>query len=84
MKHEQALPRAHQLAAPPLTAATVLATAAAKVSQELWTFGGALVQHAQEPNIPFGESLTSIYDNSRGMVIGGSSVGLILKKVKIV
>ena len=31
----------------------------AAVSQQLWTFGGALVQRAQEPNIPFGESLTS-------------------------
>ena len=37
----------------------VLATAAAAVSQELWTSGGALFQRAQEPNIPFGESLTS-------------------------
>ena len=36
------------------------ATAAAAVSQELWTSGGALVQRAQEPNIPCGESLTSI------------------------
>ena len=34
----------------------------AAVSQELWTSGGALVQRAQEPNIPFGESLTSILD----------------------
>ena len=35
------------------------ATAAAAVSQELWTSGGALFQRAQEPNIPCGESLTS-------------------------
>ena len=34
-------------------------TAAATTSQQLWTSGGALVQRAQEPNIPFGESLTS-------------------------
>ena len=34
-------------------------TAAAAVSQELWNLGGALVQHAQEQNIPCGESLTS-------------------------
>ena len=32
----------------------------AAVSQQLWTSGGALVQRAQESNIPFGESLTSI------------------------
>ena len=32
----------------------------AAVSQQLWISGGALVQRAQEPNIPFGESLTSI------------------------
>ena len=38
--------------------ATARATAAA-VSQELWNLGGALVQRAQEPNIPCGESLTS-------------------------
>ena len=31
----------------------------AAVSQQLWTCGGALVQRAQGPNIPFGESLTS-------------------------
>ena len=31
----------------------------AAVSQQLWTSGGVLVQRAQEPNIPFGESLTS-------------------------
>ena len=31
----------------------------ATMSQQLWTSGGALVQLAQEPNIPFGESLTS-------------------------
>ena len=34
-------------------------TAAAAVSQELWNLGGALVQRAQEQNIPCGESLTS-------------------------
>ena len=28
-------------------------------SQQLWTSGGALVQRTQEPNIPFGVSLTS-------------------------
>ena len=32
---------------------------AAVTSQQLWNLGGALVQRAQEPNIPFGESLTS-------------------------
>ena len=37
----------------------------AAVSQQLWTSGGALVQRGQEPNIPFGESLTSI--NSRDL-----------------
>ena len=42
------------------TAATTTAAAAATVSQELWTSGGALFQRAQEPNIPCGESLTSI------------------------
>ena len=36
------------------------AAAAAAVSQELWNLGGALVQRAQEQNIPCGESLTSI------------------------
>ena len=40
-----------------LTATTVAAAAA--VSQELWNLGGALVQRAQEQNIPCGESLTS-------------------------
>ena len=39
--------------------ATAATAAAATVSQELWTSGGALFQRAQEPNIPFGESLTS-------------------------
>ena len=39
------------------TAAAAAATAA--VSQELWNLGGALVQRAQEQNIPCGESLTS-------------------------
>ena len=34
------------------------AAAAAAVSRELWTSGGALVQRAQEPNISFGEFLT--------------------------
>ena len=38
---------------------TATTAAAAAVSQELWTSGGALVQRAQERNIPFGESLTS-------------------------
>ena len=42
------------------TATTAAAAATAAVSQELWNLGGALVQRAQEPNIPFGESLTSI------------------------
>ena len=37
------------------TAAAAMAT----VPQELWTSGRALVQRAQEPNIPCGESLTS-------------------------
>ena len=32
----------------------------AMTSQQLWTSGGGLVQRAQEPNISFGESLTSI------------------------
>ena len=36
------------------------AAAATAASQQLWTSGGALIQRAQEPNIPFGESLTSI------------------------
>ena len=44
------------------TAAAAAAATAAAVSQELWTFGGALVQRAQEQNIPCGESLTSIKD----------------------
>ena len=35
------------------------ATTATAVSQELWNLGGALVQRAQEQNIPCGESLTS-------------------------
>ena len=40
-----------------------MTAAATATSQQLWTSGGALVQRAQEPNIPFGESLTSItYD----------------------
>ena len=42
------------------TAAAATAAAAAAVSQELWNLGGALVQRAQEQNIPCGESLTSI------------------------
>ena len=43
-----------------LTATTAAAAAAAAaVSQELWNLGGALVQRAQEQNIPCGESLTS-------------------------
>ena len=40
-------------------AAAADAAAATAVSQELWTSGGALFQRAQEPNIPFGGSLTS-------------------------
>ena len=44
-------------AAAAATAAT--AAAATAVSQELWNSGGALFQRAQEPNILFGESLTS-------------------------
>ena len=47
-------------ASEPLTATTAAAAAAA-VSQELWNLGGALVQRAQEQNIPCGESLTSIF-----------------------
>ena len=43
-----------------LTATTAAAAATAAVSQELWNLGGALVQRAQEQNIPCGESLTSI------------------------
>ena len=39
--------------------ATATAAAATAVSQELWNLGGALVQRAQEPDIPCGESLTS-------------------------
>ena len=39
----------------------------AAVSQQLWTSSGALVQRAQEPNIPFRESLTSIFWKSLGM-----------------
>ena len=33
----------------------------AAASRELWPFGGTPVHRAQEPNIPFGESLTSTY-----------------------
>ena len=40
-------------------AAAAATAAAAAVSQELWNLGGALVQRAQEQNIPCGESLTS-------------------------
>ena len=36
------------------------AAATAATSQQLWTSGEALVQRAQEPNIPFRESLTSM------------------------
>ena len=43
-----------------LLTATTAAAAAAAVSQELWNLGGALVQRAQEQNIPCEESLTSI------------------------
>ena len=39
---------------------TATTAAAAAVSQELWNLGRALVRRAQELNIPFGESLTSI------------------------
>ena len=42
-----------------VTQSTATAAATAAVSQELWNLGGALVQRAQEPNIPCGESLTS-------------------------
>ena len=38
----------------------VAATATATTSQQLWASGGALVQRAQERNIPFRESLTWI------------------------
>ena len=41
------------------TTAAAAAVTAAAVSQELWNLGGALVQRAQEQNIPCGESLTS-------------------------
>ena len=37
-----------------------MTAATAATSQQLWTSGAALVQRAQEPNIPCGESLTSI------------------------
>ena len=40
---------------------TATTAAAAAVSQELWNLGGALVQRAQEQNIPCGESLTSTH-----------------------
>ena len=39
---------------------TATTAAAAAVSQELWNLGGALLQRAQEQNIPCGESLTSM------------------------
>ena len=42
------------------TAAAATAAATTAVSQELWNIGGALFQRAQEPNIPCGESLTSM------------------------
>ena len=45
----------------PRGTATTAAAAAAAVSQELWNLGGALVQRAQEQNIPCGESLTSMF-----------------------
>ena len=38
---------------------TATATATAATSQQLWASGAALVQRAQEPNILYGESLTS-------------------------
>ena len=41
---------------------TAAATATA-TSQQLWTSGGALVQRAQEPNIPCRQSLTSMIEN---------------------
>ena len=40
--------------------ARAAATAAATTSQELSLLAGLLDHHAQGPNIPFGESLTSI------------------------
>ena len=43
----------------PRGTATTAAAAAVAVSQELWNLGGALVQRAQEQNIPRGKSLTS-------------------------
>ena len=69
------------VAAAVATAAAAAATAAAAVSQELWTSGGALFQRAQEPNIPCGESLTSIWflhtvpqgSYQMGRVVGTSS-----------
>ena len=45
--------------------ATTAAPATAAVSQELWNLGGALVQRAQEPNIPCGESLTSMRNSQQ-------------------
>ena len=49
------------------TTAAAAATAAAAVSQELWNLVGALVQRAQEQNIPCGESLTSTSGESKSM-----------------
>ena len=46
------------------TTAAAATAAAAAVSQELWNLGGALVQRAQEQNIPCGESLTSTSDSN--------------------
>ena len=40
-----------------------MTAAATAASQQLWTSGGALVQRAQEPNIPFGNpSLRHIHN----------------------
>ena len=54
----------------------------AAVSQQLWTSGRALVQRAQEPNIPFGESLTSIdVTDWSFMAVPGPQSGLIISEI---
>ena len=52
-----------------LATAATTAAAAATVSKELWTSGGAPFQRAQEPNIPCGESLTSTNRFQKGIEV---------------
>ena len=53
---------------------TAAATAATAASQELWPFGRALFQRAQEPNIPFGNPSLRFYVHAACLPLTRASV----------